>query len=1445
MKSNTRNPIVSMLVATAVLALLFWMLLGNLSSRSDEMEQRYKEVSAVNLDANTKASDIKNVLLLHGYVMDEADATVIARTLADSLKHHSLDKLYDLEKRDFQVSAAKVDTLGSPLLKARLASMRDALGFRDTLVPEALKRDYPSTQSIGKGRGRISATVKDDDKNACKGVLVRLMTHRLDSLGKPVDEPVTYARTDGKGQVVFDKLDEHLSYSVLPISEEYEYGTSRGTVNCTLADKENASLDCAFRQKDCRVRLFSRVTLRQIKDDQSFTCRTPEAYKNSVTMRLFVILLLWWVLFVLLRRRCRIRGEGFASGMVALLMFLTGFAFLLLCSVSNPFTESFFGGEQMNGIVIGWVLVALLTLSNFDLQRFYRDGYRVRFDFLYQLLDFVTGKKLVHNKVYGSVEPYVRPWAKGSSYLILALLLTGLLFTPLGREVGGMRVNLKLLFLPQFQPSEIAKYLIVLFMAAFFVSRIISIQRYSEVLSGKMLWGKVKMLAALLLGLMVLMGLYLRLGDMGPGLVVTVTFVLFYSIVLSKGQLGEGAQKRAVWSIDIVLMLVGTLLYIVFLWAAEKFMGLRLLGLPAWLAVWLAYCAKTKRLHESPLMMVAIISVFVFAAPLLKSMPWSSVQSVGQRFADRSEMCTNTWGHLDLHGDGMDPTVNNQVAEGCWGLASGGLTGQGMGQGSPNLIPAFHTDMILSSAGEQLGWIGLLVYFVAIMLLLRLALHTGYQTKNHFAFYLCLGISIATAVQLGIITFGSIGVIPLTGVTVPFLSYGSSSMVLNLAAFGMVLSLSRIRKEKSDPASDIDYQEIKTYRRPVMAVTLMFVLFVGWVMIAMGNIQMFSRNSILVRPLYVIAQRGDPVIEYNPRIAQLTKRLASGSIYDRNGLLLATSNPDSIHVRDYERAGVAPSQLRNLKKQKQLRYYPMGDHLFFMLGDVNSGVYFSYRESDPLGYMAEAQHLSYLRGYDNCMYEADNPSQPVRRVLRSDKYHPGRYLPAVEMETDGVIVRDYSALLPYLKAGVDSRKVSRLNERKRSDIKPKDLQLTLDATLQASLQKALADYAKKNGWDMSESYRLLRISAVVLNANNGELLSSACYPMPSQEVIKDHASEQYYRDQNRDKNFRAYTDRDLGLTYPTNPGSTAKVMSALAGLRRFGPEAINYKEYIYDKERVHAGVEPSGTVSMYDAIWLSSNCYFIHLVNHHELYPYLDTIYQKVGVRLDGQYAYTLNYAKMAPVDESADAKVERWHNTVNDQANRSYHDYATYMQQRNAAPKKMNRGSWQWCWGQGTLDATPLTMARVASVMANQGCLAPTRYLITDDTLLSPNMGKNIRVVSAASAQALRTAMHKQIDYNRCCFPGVDVSNMGGKTGTPERCVSGKKRINDGWYICYIDNATIRKTVGGVVSRESAPIAIAVRMERLPGNTGSGAAMRCVGNVVIPELRRLGYVNN
>ena len=994
---------------------------------------------------------------------------------------------------------------------------------------------------------------------------------------------------------------------------------------------------------------------------------------------------------------------------------------------------------------------------------------------------------------------------KGSGYILAALILTLLLFSPLGASVGGMKVNLNIGIM--FQPSEIAKYLVIFFMAAFFCQNANNIVKYSEEGNVKLFGAKLKMMGAVLIGLLVLMAIYFVLGDMGPALVLAFTFIILYSIIKSKIDLSKvESSKRAskILTCDLAWLIYGILSFLTCLYLGYKWGGVTKMAITTalWFIVWIAIGAQRKQIFESAIIFNIIITAFVFG-PQLSEVP--GLDTVAKRLADRNEMCTNTWGTLPIDGATADAGENTQVAEGLWGLASGGLTGQGLGNGTPHAIPAFHTDMVLESMGEQLGLFSIISIIVLLALLMRRTIVVGYRTTHPFAFYLCLGIAIVTAVQFIVISLGSTGLVPLTGVTVPFFSYGKVSMILNLTAYGIILSISKRNSLETLPKdiAKIKIKDMNKYSHSVALLSIAYTLFAIFLCSVFFKYQFIDRDDILVRPVYVNSSSGVPVINYNPRISQLTRKLPAGDIYDRNGVLLATSNKQNIskHQDTYSSLGLETCDTSKL----QSRYYPFGDNLFFMLGDYNTRLFFSSNDSHARGYMAEARHLDTLRGFDNTRYNAKH--EPVMVSLESKEHRPDKYFDnKYTYKTENKIaVRDYSALVELLKDGYyydPQRQISREIIAKRKDKKlnkPSDIQLTLDANLQMKVEQGLANFIEnKKNIGIADRNNKIRASVVILDAKNGDLLTSANYPMVDMEILKDKDLPNSYSTREKNASIDAYTDMDLGLFHATAPGSTAKVMSAIAGLQ--ADINLDKQKYIvYDIEKT--GQEPSGDITMEDALVKSSNCYFINLVNDKNLYKNLADLYYNVGVSINADKTYGLYYKSYDPNSN--------WKNLVTKEASSAISTYRNYKLKRELKPMRLHN-AWWWAWGQGTLDASPLAMARVVSIPANNGKMPITRYLLNDKIASVP-------ILSEDATNCLNKHMNNEAKVHMINVyekhPILD-KRVGGKTGTAERSfvLGPKNKMNDAWYICYINGVNIKTKDGSSTSS----IAIAVRIERV-----------------------------
>lgn len=148
----------------------------------------------------------------------------------------------------------------------------------------------------------------------------------------------------------------------------------------------------------------------------------------------------------------------------------------------------------------------------------------------------------------------------------------------------------------------------------------------------------------------------------------------------------------------------------------------------------------------------------------------------------------------------QDPTGGGfQIIQSWIAFGTGGLFGNGLGEGKQKLfyLPEAHTDFIFSVVGEELGWLGVGVIAAMFLMLVLLGLRTALRARDDFGRHLAFGISVLLGIEAFTNMAVVMGMLPTKGLTLPFISYGGSSLVCTLLAVGILLNISAHPMEKA------------------------------------------------------------------------------------------------------------------------------------------------------------------------------------------------------------------------------------------------------------------------------------------------------------------------------------------------------------------------------------------------------------------------------------------------------------------------------------------------------------------------------------------------------------------------------------------------------------------------------------------------------------------------
>ncbi|MDX2032767.1 MAG: FtsW/RodA/SpoVE family cell cycle protein [Blastocatellia bacterium] len=689
---------------------------------------------------------------------------------------------------------------------------------------------------------------------------------------------------------------------------------------------------------------------------------------------------------------------------------------------------------------------------------------------------------------------------------------------------------------------------------------------------------------------------------------------------------------------------------------------------------------------------------------------------------------------IDIYRDVWENSLRggDQIAHSLWAFATGGLTGTGLGLGDPAMIPAGHTDLILASIGEELGFLGFALVLSLYGLLIARSVRAAMRAGGEYELFLALGLTLITAWQIVLISAGILGLFPLSGVVSPFLSWGKSSMIANFLIAGLILGVSAGGRETA---------AAEPFRAPVRRIAAVLACLGAVITGVAGYYQILRADETVLRGALVELRDGSYQFQYNPRLLQAAARLRLGTIRDRNGIPLAVNDCRELdaHRDALSALGV---RLDTVCKAPAPRIYPFGDALFHLLGDLNTRRNWAARNTNYV----ERDYGDRLRGYDdharterleevlNRRVAAVAPSRSPRPFVEPDKDVEAFAGVYVAGESAGSAVAEEEESVPT--AGVQRYVVRRdlrellalLRYRYRPDHpamrgmldRSRDLRLTIDVRLQLKVSELLA---RRLG-----TAAVRRGAVVALDPATGDVLAAVSYPWPGAPVAGETAQPGKPASP-VDELPDELVDRAFTGLRP--PGSTFKLVTAAAALDRadadfraqqfrcdplgdgrVGARIPGYARAVRDSE----GDQAHGAPDLETAIAQSCNAYFAQL-----------------GVRLGAEQLKTM---------------ADRFEIRIADSIEE--------LREGENLP--------QAAYGQGRVVATPFQMARVAAAIANGGRMAQGRWVQDESNRRAqpPTI-----ILSEDRAAFLLRAMRAVVTTGTARrFAG---SAMAGKTGTAQ----------------------------------------------------------------------------
>jgi len=231
--------------------------------------------------------------------------------------------------------------------------------------------------------------------------------------------------------------------------------------------------------------------------------------------------------------------------------------------------------------------------------------------------------------------------------------------------------------------------------------------------------------------------------------------------------------------------------------AGRRFLGVTLprardLGpvLVAWLAS-LAILVRETDLGTSLLFFGMFVALLYVAT---ERVSWLAIGLL--LFAGGAYAAYHLFGHVQLrveiwlHPFRYASNLSYQPVQALLGMGTGGMFGTGLGLGHPEIVPYANTDFIVSTIGEELGLFGVVAILMLYAVLVMRGFRIGLAARDDFSKLLATGLATALGLQVFVIVGGVTGLVPLTGITTPFLSYGGSSLIASFALIALLLRIS-------------------------------------------------------------------------------------------------------------------------------------------------------------------------------------------------------------------------------------------------------------------------------------------------------------------------------------------------------------------------------------------------------------------------------------------------------------------------------------------------------------------------------------------------------------------------------------------------------------------------------------------------------------------------------